>query len=125
MCEFSKGGGVIPVSVWKVSVRMDFQRGRVAMQNAIQSRAENDRRLLCREQDGSQPATRALRMPSVEDFPALGQKVFRARRGELPEGDHPEQRGLTLLQRLAAVALGRHEDEQEPQQTPKARPNSS
>ena len=73
----------------------------------------------------AQPATRALRMPSVEDFPALGQKVFRARRGELPEGDHPEQRRLTLLQRLAAVALGRHEDEQEPQQTSKARPNSS
>ena len=73
----------------------------------------------------AQPATPALRMPSIEDFPALGQKVFRARRGELPEGDHPEQRPLTLLQRLAAVALGRQEDEQEPQQTPKARPNSS
>jgi cell division protein FtsZ len=73
----------------------------------------------------AQPATRALRMPSVEDFPDLGQKVFRARRGELPEGDHPEQRRLPLLQRLAAVALGRHEDEQEPQQTPKARSNSS
>ena len=73
----------------------------------------------------AQPATPALRMPSIEDFPALGQKVFRARRGELPEGDHPEQRQLTLLQRLAAVALGRQEDEQEPQQTPKARPNSS
>jgi cell division protein FtsZ len=71
----------------------------------------------------AEPATRALRMPTVEDFPGLGQKGFRTRRGELPEGDHPEP--LALLRRLAAVALGRHEDEQELQQTPKARPNSS
>jgi cell division protein FtsZ len=71
----------------------------------------------------AEPATPALRMPSVEDFPALGQKGFRARRGELPEGDHPEP--LALFRRLAAVALGRHEDEQELRQTPKARTNSS
>jgi cell division protein FtsZ len=72
----------------------------------------------------AQRATHAPRLPSIEDFPFPGQNEFRARRGELAEEDHLEKRPLSLLQRLAAVGLGRHEDEQrqERQQTPKARP---
>jgi cell division protein FtsZ len=62
------------------------------------------------------PAGRAQRMPSFEDLPVPGQNEFRARRGELPpDADHPEKRRLTLLQRLAAVGLGRREDEPEGQ----------
>jgi cell division protein FtsZ len=42
------------------------------------------------------------------------QNEYRARRGELPEAEHPERRRLTLLQRLAAVGLGRRDDEADP-----------
>ena len=67
------------------------------------------------------PANRAPRMPTFEELPIPGQNEFRARRGEMPEADHPEKRRLTLLQRLAAVGLGRREDETEQEQKPEAR----
>ena len=67
------------------------------------------------------PANRAPRMPTFEELPVPGQNEFRARRGDMPEADHPEKRRLTLLQRLAAVGLGRREDEAEPEQKPEAR----
>jgi cell division protein FtsZ len=59
------------------------------------------------------PARRVSSMPSFEELPVPTQNEIRARRGEYNEGDHPEKRRLTLLQRLAAVGLGRREDEQE------------
>jgi cell division protein FtsZ len=63
------------------------------------------------------PANRAPRtMPSFEDLPVPGQNEYRARRGEMPEQEHPEKRRLTLLQRLAAVGLGRRDDEPEAEQ---------
>jgi cell division protein FtsZ len=63
------------------------------------------------------PASRAPRMmPSFEDLPVPGQNEYRARRGEMPEPEHPEKRRLTLLQRLAAVGLGRRDDEPEAEQ---------
>jgi cell division protein FtsZ len=63
------------------------------------------------------PASRAPRaMPSFEDMPVPGQNEYRARRGEMPEPEHPEKRRLTLLQRLAAVGLGRRDDEPEVEQ---------
>jgi cell division protein FtsZ len=63
------------------------------------------------------PANRAPRaMPSFEDLPVPGQNEYRARRGDMPEPEHPEKRRLTLLQRLAAVGLGRREDEPEAEQ---------
>jgi cell division protein FtsZ len=62
------------------------------------------------------PANRSPRMPNFEDLPIPGQNEYRARRGEMPEADHPEKRRLTLLQRLAAVGLGRRDDEPEPEQ---------
>jgi cell division protein FtsZ len=63
------------------------------------------------------PAARAPRpMPTFEDMPVPGQNEYRARRGEMPEQEHPEKRRLTLLQRLAAVGLGRRDDEPEAEQ---------
>jgi cell division protein FtsZ len=68
------------------------------------------------------PANRAPRMPSFEELPIPGQNEFRARRGEMPEAEHPEKRRLTLLQRLAAVGLGRREDDSEQEPKAEARP---
>jgi cell division protein FtsZ len=62
------------------------------------------------------PANRVARMPTYEELPVPGQNEYRARRGETNDADHPEKRRLTLLQRLAAVGLGRREDE--PEQKP-------
>jgi cell division protein FtsZ len=62
----------------------------------------------------------APRMPTFEELPAPGQNEFRARRGEPTEVEHPEKRRLTLLQRLAAVGLGRREDEVEQKTEPRA-----
>ena len=59
------------------------------------------------------PPSRTPRMPTFEELPVPGQNEFRARRGEMTDADHPEKRRLTLLQRLAAVGLGRREDEPE------------
>ena len=67
------------------------------------------------------PANRAPRMPTFEELPIPPTTSSRARRGEMPEADHPEKRRLTLLQRLAAVGLGRREDEAEQEQKPEAR----
>jgi len=53
----------------------------------------------------------APRMPTFEELPVPGQNEFRALRGEPVGVEHPEKRRLTLLQRLAAVGLGRREDE--------------
>jgi cell division protein FtsZ len=56
---------------------------------------------------------RALRMPRIDELPVPAQNEIRARRGELPPEQHPEKRRMSLLQRLAAVGLGRHEEEEE------------
>ena len=66
------------------------------------------------------PQNRGPRMPSFEELPVPAQNEFRARRGDLPESEHPERRRLTLLQRLAAVGLGRRDDE--PDARPEGRP---
>ncbi|MBI4273401.1 MAG: cell division protein FtsZ [Rhizobiales bacterium] len=54
------------------------------------------------------------RMPRIEDLPMPAQKEIRARRGELPDTDHPEKRRMSLLKRLAAVGLGRRDDDEQP-----------
>jgi cell division protein FtsZ len=67
------------------------------------------------------PATRAPRMPRIDELPMPAQNEIRARRGELPQGEHPEKRRLSLLERLASVGLGRREQDQgEPMPTPRA-----
>jgi cell division protein FtsZ len=59
-------------------------------------------------------------MPTFEELPVPVQNEFRAKRGEPTDMEHPEKRRLTLLQRLAAVGLGRREDELD--QKPEVRP---
>ena len=51
-------------------------------------------------------------------MPVPAQNEIRARRGELPPEQHPEKRRLSLLQRLAAVGLGRHDEEEEEMEQP-------
>ena len=60
---------------------------------------------------------RGMRMPRIDELPIPAQKEIRARRGELQE-EHPEKRRTSLLQRLAAVGLGRRDDDEEAAPTP-------
>ncbi|HET7679160.1 MAG TPA: cell division protein FtsZ [Xanthobacteraceae bacterium] len=59
-------------------------------------------------------AVRAPRMPRIEELPMPAQNQLRAKRGVVSDSDHPEKRRMTLMQRLAAVGLGRKEDSAEP-----------
>jgi cell division protein FtsZ len=61
---------------------------------------------------------RGPRMPRIDELPVPAQNEIRARRGELPQDEHPEKRRMSLLQRLAAVGLGRRENEDEPMPRP-------
>ncbi len=66
---------------------------------------------------------RALRMPRIDELPVPAQNEIRARRGELVQEEHPEKRRMSLLQRLAAVGLGRREqDAEEPLPSPRGAP---
>jgi cell division protein FtsZ len=65
--------------------------------------------------------SRAPRMPRIDELPVPAQNEIRARRGELPEAEHPEKRRLSLLERLASVGLGRREQE-ETKPAPRPRP---
>jgi cell division protein FtsZ len=56
---------------------------------------------------------RGARMPRIDELPIPAQNEIRARRGEIAPEHHPEKRRLSLLQRLAAVGLGRQEPEEE------------
>ncbi len=56
---------------------------------------------------------RGPRMPRIEDLPLPAQNEIRAKRGELREPEHPEKRRVGLLQRLAAVGLGRREGDED------------
>jgi cell division protein FtsZ len=58
------------------------------------------------------PAARSARMPRIEELPMPAQNQLRAKRGVVSE-DHPEKRRMTLMQRLAAVGLGRKEEHAE------------
>ncbi len=59
-------------------------------------------------------AVRQPRMPSIEELPQPGQQLVRAQQsGEHSTVQHPEAKRMTLMQRLAAVGLGRR-DEQRP-----------
>ena len=63
-------------------------------------------------------ASRAPRMPRIEELPMPAQNEIRAQRGEINE-ENPERRRLTLLQRLAQVGLGRRDDEAPEQAAPR------
>ncbi len=57
---------------------------------------------------------RPRRMPAIDELPRPAQAELRAKRGE-EDPDHPEKRKVSLLRRLAAVGLGRREDQEEPE----------
>ncbi|HZN27868.1 MAG TPA: cell division protein FtsZ, partial [Xanthobacteraceae bacterium] len=59
------------------------------------------------------PANRPPRMPRIDEFPLPGQNELRAKRGEGTEQEPPEKRRGGLLRRLAAVGLGRREEQPE------------
>ncbi|MBV8764088.1 MAG: cell division protein FtsZ [Hyphomicrobiales bacterium] len=59
------------------------------------------------------PVVRAPRMPRVEDLPLPGQNQLRAAKGLTRPVQPVEAKRMTLLQRLAAVGLGRREDAEE------------
>jgi cell division protein FtsZ len=61
------------------------------------------------ERTGNRPR----RMPEIDELPRPAQAELRAKRGEQGDGEHPEKRKVGLLRRLAAVGLGRREDEEE------------
>jgi cell division protein FtsZ len=73
---------------------------------------------------------RPPRMPRVEDLPAPAQAQIAAKRGDPPPAPPADRKRMTLLQRLAAVGLGRREEEAEeasakaaePRLAPVARP---
>jgi cell division protein FtsZ len=56
-------------------------------------------------------------MPAIDELPRPAQAELRARRGE-EDPDHPEKRKVSLLRRLAAVGLGRRDDQEEPEKMP-------
>jgi cell division protein FtsZ len=60
---------------------------------------------------------RPRRMPGIDELPRPAQAELRAKRGE-DDPDHPEKRKVSLLRRLAAVGLGRRDDQEEPEKTP-------
>jgi cell division protein FtsZ len=53
------------------------------------------------------------RMPRIEELPMPAQNQLRAKRGVVADADHPEKRRMTLMQRLAAVGLGRKDESAE------------
>jgi cell division protein FtsZ len=61
---------------------------------------------------------RPPRMPRIDELPRPAQAELRAKRGEEVAAEHPEKRKVGLLRRLAAVGLGRREEEEEPEKTP-------
>jgi cell division protein FtsZ len=69
------------------------------------------------------PANRgAPRMPRIEELPIPAQNEIRAQRGEVSE-ENPEKRRMSLLQRLAAVGLGRRDGEDATPAEPPRAPN--
>ncbi len=68
---------------------------------------------------------RSPRMPRIDELPVPAQNEIRARRGELPQGEHPEKRRMSLLERLASVGLGRREQsDQDAPPSPRLAPAS-
>jgi len=56
---------------------------------------------------------RPPRMPTIDELPVPGQNQLRAQRGQAaPEAQSPDTKRRTLLDRLAAFGLSRHEETQ-------------
>ncbi|HXE24514.1 MAG TPA: cell division protein FtsZ [Roseiarcus sp.] len=66
-----------------------------------------------------QPAHRPPRMPQIEDLPQVAQNQLRAVRGEAQASvPAPETRRRSLLEKLAAFGITRHEEEPAPAPAP-------
>ncbi|GLK66853.1 cell division protein FtsZ [Hansschlegelia plantiphila] len=63
------------------------------------------------------PASRAPRMPQIEDLPMPVQQQLRANREQAEAAAAPDRKRMTLLQRLAN-GLGRHQEEEHAQHAP-------
>jgi cell division protein FtsZ len=69
-----------------------------------------------------QPMIRQTRMPQIDELPPVAQQQLRAHRGESPQVVHPaETRRRSLLEKLAAFGINRHE-EAPPAPAPRAMP---
>jgi cell division protein FtsZ len=66
------------------------------------------------------PGNRPARMPRIDELPIPAQNELRAQQGEGPVGEHPEQRRMSLLQRLATVGLRRREEAVDETEAPAA-----
>jgi cell division protein FtsZ len=64
---------------------------------------------------------RGPRMPRIDELPMPAQNEIRARRGELPQDDHPQKQRMSLLQRLTSAGFGRR-DAEEQEAPPAPRP---
>jgi cell division protein FtsZ len=70
-------------------------------------------------------AVRTPRMPRIDELPVPAQNEIRARRGELPQTEHPEGQRKSLLQRLASVGLGRRQHEgEDAEASPRSAPSA-
>lgn len=56
------------------------------------------------------PVARAPRMPRIDELPIPAQNELRAHRGEPAENAALETKRITLLQRLANIGMGKHEE---------------
>jgi cell division protein FtsZ len=66
---------------------------------------------------------RPRRMPGIDELPRPAQAELRAKRGEQAETEHVGKQKVGLLRSLAAVGLGRREEDDEPEKMPaNARP---
>jgi cell division protein FtsZ len=68
-----------------------------------------------------QPKIRPPRMPQIEELPPLAQDQLRLHRGEASPAAHPaEPRRPSLLEKLAAFGISRHEQEEARTPSPRA-----
>jgi cell division protein FtsZ len=61
-----------------------------------------------------EPVVRAARMPQIEDLPQVAQNQLRAKREAQAAAPAPETRRRSLLEKLAAFGIARHEEEPAP-----------
>ena len=70
----------------------------------------------------SSPVARAPRMPQIEDLPHVAQNQLRVMRGEgQPPSRAPETRRRSLLEKLAAFGITRHDDGSRSARRPRSR----
>jgi cell division protein FtsZ len=67
-----------------------------------------------------EPVVRAARMPQIEDLPQVAQNQLRAKREAQAAAPAPETRRRSLLEKLAAFGIARHEEEPAPASPPPA-----